>query len=196
MEALDLVLLGRAVAAAFLGQDVDDDGAVPFGRVGQGLFHAGDVVAVDGSGVADAEGLEETVGGDHLADGDGQTVDAGVGQTTEAGDAAQEVADPLAGLDVGGVQAEVGQARGELGDGRGVGPAVVVQDDDDAAAGVAQVVEGFVGHAPGEGPVTEDGHHPAVVLAPEVEAGGDAVGVAEGGRGVAVLHPVVVGLGP
>ena len=50
------------VAPALLGEDVDDDGAVPFGRVGQGLFHAGDVVAVDGPGVADAEGLEERWG--------------------------------------------------------------------------------------------------------------------------------------
>ena len=165
MEALDLVLFGRAVAAALLGQDVDHDGPVPLGRVGQGLFHAGDVVAVDGPGVADTEGLEEAVRGDHLADGDGQAVDAGVGQPTEARDPAQEVADPFAGLDVRRVQTQMGQSRRELRHRRGVGPAVVVQDDDDPAAGVPEVVERLVGHASGESAVTEDGHHPAVVLA-------------------------------
>ena len=76
---------------------------------------------------------------------------------------AQELADPLAGVDVGRVQAQVGQPGRQLGHRRGVGAAVVVQDDDDPAAGVAQVVERLVGHAAGERPVTEHGHHSAVV---------------------------------
>ena len=108
----------------------------------------------------------------------------------------EEVADALAGLDVAGVQAELGQAPTRARDRRGVGPAVVVQDDEHPAAGVAEVVERLVGHAPGEGAVTDHGHHPAVVLALELRSRGDAVGVAEGGRGVAVLDPVVRGLGP
>ncbi len=59
---------------------------------------------------------------------------------------------------------------------------------------MAQVVERLVGHAAGEGAVADHGHHPAVA-ALELEGGGQAVGVAQDGRGVAVLHPVVLGLG-
>ena len=53
VQALDVVLLGRGVAPALLGEDVDDDGPAPLRGVGERLLHAGDVVAVDGPGVAD-----------------------------------------------------------------------------------------------------------------------------------------------
>ena len=194
VEALDLVLLRRAVAAALLRENVHDDGPVPLGRVSQSLLHAGDVMPVDGTGVADAESLEEAVWGDDLAHGDGEAVDAGVGEATESRDATQEVADALTGVDVLGVQAQMRQSRRKLRHRRCVRPAVVVQNDDDTAAGVAQVVERLVGHAAGESTVTEDGHDPSFVLTTEMEAGGDAVGVAEGRRRMAVLHPVVLGL--
>ena len=74
------------------------------------------------------------------------------------------------------------------------GPAVVVEDDHHPLARVAEVVERLVGHAAGEGAVADHGHHPPVA-ALELEGGGHAVGVAEDGRGVAVLDPVVLGLG-
>jgi hypothetical protein len=67
VEPLDVVLFGRGVAPALLGQDMDDDGAVPLGGVGEGLFHQFDVMPVDGAGVPDAEGLEEGVRCHHLA---------------------------------------------------------------------------------------------------------------------------------
>jgi hypothetical protein len=60
---------------------------------------------------------------------------------------------------------------------------------------VAEVVEPLEGHAAGQRPVADDRHDAAVVLAPQLERLGEAVGVAEDGRGVAVLDPVVVGLG-
>ena len=91
MEALDVVLLGRGVAPALLGQDVDDDGAAPLGGVGEGLFHQLDVVAVDGAGVPDAECLEEGVGCHHLAQGIGHRVHARVGQGSDSGQVAQAV---------------------------------------------------------------------------------------------------------
>ena len=196
VQALDVVLLGGGVAAALLGEDVDDDGAVPFGGVRERLFHAGDVVAVDGAGVADSERLEEPVGRDDLAHRAREPVQARVRQPAEAGDGAQDVARPLAGVDVGRAQAQVREARREPRDRRRVRPPVVVEHDDDAGAGVAEVVERLVGHAPGERPVAEDRHHVPVVLAASVHAHGDAVRVAEGGRGVAVLDPVVGRLGP
>ena len=150
---------------------------------------------VDGSGVPDAEGLEEGVGRDHLAEGAGQSVDARVGEVADAGQLPDDVADPLAGLDVGRVEAEVGEAEGQPRHRGCVGASVVVEDDDDRGAGVAEVVQGLVGHPAGEGPVADHGHHPPLA-ALELEGAGQAVGVAENGRGVAVLHPVVLGLGP
>jgi hypothetical protein len=67
VEALDVVLLGRPVAAALLGEDVDDDRPVPLGGMGEGLLHHVDVVTVDRSGVANPERFEEGVRRDHLA---------------------------------------------------------------------------------------------------------------------------------
>ena len=111
VQALDVVLLGRGVAPALLGEDVDDDGAAPFRGVGEGLLHAGDVVAVDGPGVADPEGLEEAVRRHDLAHRAREAVQARVGEPTEPGDGPQDVAGPLAGVDVGRAQAQVGEAR-------------------------------------------------------------------------------------
>src|ERR1700722_1312006 len=46
VEALDVVLLGGGITTPLLGDHVDDDGSTPLRGVRQGLFHAGDVVAV------------------------------------------------------------------------------------------------------------------------------------------------------
>ena len=89
----------------------------------------------------------------------------------------------------------MGQAQGEARHRRGVGAPVVVEDDEHRFAGVPQVVERLVGHSPGECAVTDDRHHPTLT-ALELERTGQTVGVAEDGRGVAVLDPVVFGLGP
>ncbi len=91
VQALDVVLLGRRVAPALLGEHVDHDRARPLGGVGQRLLQAGDVVAVDRADVADAQGLEEGVGCDHLAQGAGQAVHARVGQVADAGQFADQV---------------------------------------------------------------------------------------------------------
>jgi len=102
---LDVVLLGRRVTAALLGQHVHDDGAVPLGRVREGLLHVVDVVPVDGAGVAHAEGLEERVRRHHVAQGARDRVHARVGQLTQGGQVAQARAQPLARCGVGGVEA-------------------------------------------------------------------------------------------
>ena len=66
-----------------------------------------------------------------------------------------------------------------------------------AAPRVAEVVQGLVGHAAGQGAVADDGDHLALAVdAPQREPAGDPVGVGEGRRRVAVLDPVVLGLGP
>jgi hypothetical protein len=65
---------------------------------------------------------------------------------------------------------------------------------------VTEVVQGFVGHASGERPVTDDGYHVAFApvareFATVIEGDGEAVGVRERRRRVARLNPVVRTLG-
>ena len=163
MEALLLVLLGRRVALALRGEDVDDDRPVELGGVAQRLLEAADVVAVERAAVADAERLEEDRRLEHLAQ-------PGPGARQAPGDVLADhghLADDLLGLaplaEVAGVEAQAGHAGGEPADGGGVGAAVVVEDDDGPLAGVAEVVERLVGHAAGEGAVADDGHDVAAL---------------------------------
>ena len=197
VEPLDVVLFGRGVAAAFLGQHVDDDRAVPLGGVCEGLLHVLDVMAVDRPGVTHAQRLEEGVRRHHVAQRAGQRVHARVGQLAQGGQLAQAQAQSLAGRRIGRVEPQRRETLGELRDRRRVGATVVVEDDHHAAMRVPEVVQGLVGHAPGQGAVADDGHHLALpVDPPQREAAGDPVGVGEAGRRVAVLDPVVLGLGP
>ena len=55
---------------------------------------------------------------------------------------------------------------------------------------MAQVVERLVGHPAGQRAVAQHRHHPAIA-ALELEGTGQTVGVAQDGRGMAVLDPVV-----
>ena len=161
MQPLDVVVLGGGVAAALLGDDVDDDRAVLVGGVAQRLLEALDVVAVERAGVADAEVLEERPGLEVLAQGGGGGLEAlvelvghrhAVDELLEAG--------PLA--PVLRVDAHPGHRVGELRHRRGVGAAVVVEDDDRLAARVAEVVEPLERHAAGHRPVADDGHDAAL----------------------------------
>ena len=73
VEALDLVRLGRAVALALAGEHVEHDRArVAWRPCASACSTAADVVAVDRTGVADAERLEEHVRLDELAERRGE----------------------------------------------------------------------------------------------------------------------------
>ncbi|MBV8560504.1 MAG: hypothetical protein JO050_07005, partial [Acidimicrobiia bacterium] len=125
----------------------------------------------------------------------GEYLQAGVGEAADLGDVPQRPLDAGAPPFDPRVEAQPGEAVGQTGHGRGVGAAVVVEDDHHPPAGVAQVVERLVGHAAGHGAVADDGHHLAVRCVP-LDRLGQAVGVGEDRRGVAVLDPVVDRLGP
>ena len=177
VQALLVVVLGEGIALALAGEDVDDDGAVELGRLAQDVFHLGDVVSVDGAHVTDAEGLEEVLGAEHLPEGGSQALHAGLQVLTDDRDLAEDALGPLAAANVGGARTQAGDARGQPGDGGGVGPAVVVEDDQHATAAVAEVVEGLVRHAAGHRAVADDRDDAPVVGLPDVQRGGDAVGV-------------------
>ena len=79
----------------------------------------------------------------------------------------------------------------QVGDRRRVAAPVVVEHDDDALARVADVVQRLVGHAAGHRPVADDGDDVAQVVGAGVAGDGQAVGVRQDRRGVAVLDEVV-----
>ncbi|CAB4833398.1 unannotated protein [freshwater metagenome] len=80
---------------------------------------------------------------------------------------------------------------GEVANGGGVAATIVVEHDDHALLAVTDVVQRLVGHAAGDAAVADDGNDVAVRIGPEVAADGEAVGVAQRCRGVAVLNDIV-----
>ena len=195
VEVLDGVLLGGGVALALLGEHVDDHGAVQLGGVAQGPLDTFDVVAVEGAGVADAQLLEEGGRLPHLAHGGLGGVEA-PGQALAGGQLVDRALEPLLLAQPGRVEPQAGQALAQPGDRGGVGPAVVVEDDDGVAAAVAEVVQALEGHPAGHGAVADHGDDPSTLAQRTLLGHGQAVGVGEDGRGVAVLDPVVLGLFP
>jgi hypothetical protein len=180
---------------AFLGEGVDDHGpAEALGAV-EGLGELGDVVAVDGADVLDAEVGEHALRGEGVLEAGLGGVEALVRGAAEHGDAFDELLDLLERGLVAGVEAQAGEALGEAADGGRVGAAVVVDDDDEfeVVAG-GDVVERLPAHAAGEGAVADEGHD-VPVGAGEGVGLGEAVGVGERGGGVGVLDEVVRGLG-
>ena len=132
MEVLLVVVLGRRVAAALLGDDVDDDR--PLGRqldgVAHGVLEGGDVVAVDRADVAHAERLEERRRLQDLAHRGLDRVDRLLGRRADDGHVAQQLLEAALAADVRRVEADVGehlrQAVADAADQRGcsaVGPA-------------------------------------------------------------------------
>ena len=110
VEALDVVLFGGGVPAPLLGQDVDDDRAVPLGRMGEGLLHVLDVVAVDRTGVSHAECFEEGVRRHHVAQCTGDRMHAGIGQLAQRRELAQAQAQAFPRCGVGRIEPQCRQA--------------------------------------------------------------------------------------
>ena len=111
MEALLVVVLGERVAAALLGDAVDDDGTFVGDGVAQHRLDAGDVVPVDRPDVADAERLEEVLRLDDLAERGPEAGHAGLQLAADEWDLVQRRLDPIAVADVAGVEPEAGEAR-------------------------------------------------------------------------------------
>ncbi len=195
VQALDRVVLGRRVAAALLREHVHDLGPAHLGGVAQGLFERRDVVAVEGAGVADAERLEERGRLPHLADGGLGGLEAPLEAVAQHRHFLEQPFDAGLATHVDGVVADAGQAVAQPTHRRCVRPAVVVEHDDAVAAAVAEVVEALVGHAAGHRTVADHRHDPPMVADARLLGGGQAVGVAQHRRRVAVLDPVVRALG-
>ncbi len=194
VELLQFVLDRRLVAVSLLGDHVDDDRPVVAPCGAEGLLEQGDVVTVDPPGVLEVEGVEDRERLQHLLDRILETSRQLVRRLADERQPPQHPAEDALRLLVTRVEAVVGEVGqcGETADRRRIGPPVVVEDDDEPLRpGYGNVVERLVGHAPGEGTVTDYRHRVAGIAGESV-----AQGVGERRRGVAVLHEVVLRLLP
>jgi hypothetical protein len=195
VQAFLIIGFGRAVPPPLLREDVHHDRSVPLRRMGQRHFHAGDVMSVDRADVAHAEGLEEGRRLDDLPDGGVEALQAAVGEVADLRDLPEGVLHAGADRPQTGVEAQLREALGETGGRRCVGAPVVVEDDDDPATAVAEVVEPFESHAPGHGTVPDHGDDAAVGGVAAGDGGGHPVGVGEDRGRVGVFHQIVDRLG-
>ena len=217
VEVLLVVVLGGRVPAALLGEHVDHDRALggELLRVAEGGFHLGHVVTVERADVAHAERLEERRWLEELADTGLEPLHRLFGLRADRRQVGEELLEPPLAPHVDRVEPDVGEGVGELvGElvgqagvvdplvgalavgrqvrhGRRVAATVVVQHDDHAALAVTEVVERLVRHPAGHRPVTDHGDDVAVVVDTGVAGDRHPVGVAEHGRGVAVLDVIV-----
>jgi hypothetical protein len=202
VEVLLVVVLGRRVAAALLGEDVDDDRALrrQLDGVAEGVLERLDVVTVDRTDVPDAERLEERRWLEELADAAFTASIARSAWVPTTGRPCRNSSRrrwrrTYTGLSRMSVSTFVGEPcrsslSGMLGCStssrptvpqvrhrRRVAAAVVVEHDDDPTLRVAEVVERLVGHAAGHRPVADDGDDVAVVVDAGVAGDGHAVRV-------------------
>ena len=203
VELVGFMGAGGRVAVALLGHGVHDHGTgVVLGR-GQRVLHGLEVVAVHGADVLHAEVLEHALRCPPVLDALLHGVQAAVGELARGSAVLQPPPPPVQGAFVGGRGAEGidgGAQRGEVvresAHGGGVGAAVVVHDDHDAALLVrGDVVDGLPGHAAGEGAVAHDGDDVPVAVAGQLPGAGDAVRPGERGGGVRAFDDVVLGFG-
>ena len=187
----DGVFLGRLVALALLGLDVQQLGAFEVAHVAQGLDQSVDVVAVDGAYVVEAELLEQGAWHHHAL----EVLLGPLGQLLDRRQPRQHL---LAAFADGGVELarhQSGQVVVERPDILGDGHLVVIEHHQHVLVNVAGVVEGLEGHACRDGAITDDGHH---LAAQSLALGGDrhAEGGTYGGAGVAHAEHVILALFP
>ena len=111
VQVLLVVVLGGRVAAALLGEDVDDDRPVrrQLDGVAERLLELGDVVPVDRSDVAHAERLEERRRLEELADRRLERLDGPLGRRADDWHVAQEALELALAADVDGIEPDVRQ---------------------------------------------------------------------------------------
>ena len=185
MQAVVLVLHGRAVAEALLRDHVHQDRAAVVLRAAQRLLDHDLVVAVDRAQVLQAEVLEQHLRLQDVLQALLDAVQRPVDRRPDDGrpgqgrlDVVEDVLVPLA-------DADRGQIVGQAADRRLVGPAVVVDHDDQAGVfGHGDVVQRLPGHPAGQRAVADDRDDRAVLLAAQRVRLGQPVGVGQAGRGV------------
>jgi hypothetical protein len=146
---------------------MDDDGPVVAGSEAQHPLEPGYVVAVDRTDVAHAQRLEEPARIQHgIPQACSYAIHPAIEVLADERHVPQRPLDPLPALHIGRADPHAGQAGSEPADRRSIRPAVVVEDDQDPALAVTQVVERLVGHAPGHRAVAHDRDDPPLAPMP------------------------------
>ena len=191
----DVVLRGR-IAAALLRDDVHDHRAAEAPGAAQRGLDGGDAVAVDRPEVLDAEVGEQLLRRERVLHPRLDRVQRRVERAADHRGAGERLLALLQHALVAGLQPQRRQPVGHAADRRGVGAAVVVDDDDEVAVlGRGDVVQRLPGHAAGERAVADHRDDVAALLGERV-APRDAVGPGQRRGGVAVLDVVVRALRP
>ena len=157
-DAVELrrVFLGRTIAPAFHGADVQDDRTIDGLRTAEGVPERAEVVSVDGAHVVEAHIFEHVTGIEpvfqELLDAD----DAFDRRVAHDRDFFEGILDFVLEEVVSGVRADGREVHRERTHVRRDGHLVVIQDDDEFRVFVARVVEGFIDEAAGEGAVADD----------------------------------------
>ena len=194
VQAVGLIIDGRLVAVPLDGDRVHDDRTAEGLGPPQGRLHEGGVVTVDRPDVLQSEVLEQDLRLQEVLDPALEPVQRRVDRAADDGGPGQRCLHGVQGALVALRGAQRRQVVGQPADGRGVGPAVVVDHDDDRVVRRGDVVQGLPAHAAGQRAVADHGHDVPALAAQPVGLG-QTVGVGQGRRGVAVLHEVVLGLG-
>ena len=189
----DLVPLRRTVAAPLLGPDVHEDRDVHGEGATEGVLERPQVVAGNHADVGDPEILEELAG---LGEADHRLAHAAAelqGRRTDHRDPLHQLVVAALRLLPGGGELDVGQVLRERPHRGADGHLVVVQDDEDRRAPVAEVVQRLQREAAHEGRVADD-HRDPLHAVPDVTRGGEACRDRETRPGVAAVEHVVLRL--
>ena len=194
MELVHLVFDRRAVSVALLGHHVHHDRLAQFLGAGQDFFQCRFVMAVDESGVLDAETLEHGRRLQQLLEPFLHAVRGLVGRVSDEGQLTQQARDVVLDAFVSRVDAQLREVASEAADRRSVGPAVVVDHDDQVRRlEVSDLVQSLVGHSPRQGAVAYHRHDKTAYFLAQPRLR-NAERIAQRGRGVAVLDEVVLRL--
>ena len=192
MEA-DLVLLGRVVAAALLGPDVDEDRPAEVERAPERVLEGPQVVAGHDADVGDPEVLEELA---RLGEADDRLADPARQLEGRGADDRDALDGPVVGgprLLPGVRELDLREVLRERADRRADRHLVVVEDDEDLRPAVADVVERLEREAAHEGGVADDDGDALQAVA-DVARRGQAGRDREAGAGVAAVEDVVLAL--
>ena len=177
VELIGLVVDRVLVAAALLGEDVDEHRTAEGLGLAQGVLERLLVVTIDGSDIFQAEVLEHPLRRNDILEALLDPVEGALHRATHDRCAPELGLAPVENLFVALGRAQGGEMVGEATDGRGVGAFVVVDDDDQGQVlGGGDVVDRLPRHPAGERPVTDDSDRmPSAFLAHSAPLS-DAVG--------------------
>ena len=159
------ILLGRGVAVAFLGVQVQQFGTAHAFQLAQDAYQFLDVVTVEGTEVADVHAFEDVL---LVRNGRLDSIRQADESTTAVVLKESDAVQPSRHLEAQGIVGLVGTQRQQVllhaAHGTVDGHVVVVEDDEDVAVTGRHVVQTFIRQTARHGSVADDGHHVALVL--------------------------------